>query len=173
MSTLFDMKTIQKPRRKPRVMTHCVDSCCDDTLLFECGRCGWDFEGEYFSGRSVTEDRRGRPCPICNADESIAAAMKPLFVPLNAEYYDAFASGDKDTEYRMFGRGWNFKTCIVGRPVLLSRGYGKQSRMAGTVVRFQKLWWKNIEDAAAVAAIEKLFGKRAAWMACVKIKVIQ
>lgn len=55
--------------------------------------------------------------------------MKPLFVPLKAEYFRAFERGEKTTEYRAYGPRWNEKTCIAGRDVLLSHGYsGKRIR---------------------------------------------
>lgn len=43
--------------------------------------------------------------------------MKPLFVPLKTEYYEAFADGSKREELRRYGPRWNEKTCAVGRPV--------------------------------------------------------
>jgi hypothetical protein len=59
--------------------------------------------------------------------------MKPLFIPLKAIYFDAFASGEKSQEFRKYGARWNERTCPVGRRLVLSRGYGKQSRLYGTV----------------------------------------
>lgn len=58
---------------------------------------------------------------------------KPLFLPLNAEYFDAFMDGSKDTEYRLNGPRWNAKTCIPERQILLSRGYGRQNRALGVI----------------------------------------
>ena len=52
-------------------------------------------------------------------------------------WYDAFRSGDKDTEYRPHGPRWNERTCRVGRAVVLSHGYGKKSRMSGVVRGFK------------------------------------
>lgn len=63
--------------------------------------------------------------------------MKPLFIPLKAKYYDAFAHGDKHTEYRVYGPRWNERTCIPGREVILSRGYGKKNRLHGKVRDFK------------------------------------
>jgi len=63
--------------------------------------------------------------------------MKPLFIPLKREFYDAFADRSKDTEYRVYGPRWNERTCPVGREVVLSRGYGKSHRLRGTVAAFQ------------------------------------
>ncbi|MCK5611591.1 hypothetical protein KAR91_57500 [Candidatus Pacearchaeota archaeon] len=58
---------------------------------------------------------------------------KPLFIPLKAEYYDQFVSGRKTCELRLDGKRWNERTCHVARSVTLSRGYGKQHRMIGTI----------------------------------------
>lgn len=63
--------------------------------------------------------------------------MKPLFIPLKSEWFDAFASGKKKTEYRRLGGPWNAKTCSVGRTVVLSRGYGKQARLRGRIIAFR------------------------------------
>lgn len=62
--------------------------------------------------------------------------MKPLFIPLKAEYFDAFERGEKDTEYRRRGPRWNEGTCPIGRPVILSRGYRKDRRLTGVIVGF-------------------------------------
>lgn len=63
--------------------------------------------------------------------------MKPLFIPLKAEFFDAFQAGSKNKEYRRYGARWNEKTCPIGRPVILSRGYGKAARLAGLVTSFE------------------------------------
>jgi hypothetical protein len=60
----------------------------------------------------------------------------PLFIPLKAEYYREFACGMKTTEYRLYGPRWNERTCVIGRPVTLSLGYGKRERLRGTVAGF-------------------------------------
>ena len=64
--------------------------------------------------------------------------MKPLFIPLKAIYYEAFKDGIKTEELRRYGKRWNLETCIVGRKVALSKGYGKQDRMIGVIWRFKK-----------------------------------
>jgi hypothetical protein len=61
---------------------------------------------------------------------------KPLFIPLKSQFFDAFESGEKSVEYRLYGARWNERTCRVGRNVVLSRGYGKARRLRGTVVGF-------------------------------------
>lgn len=62
--------------------------------------------------------------------------MKPLFIPLKTEYFEAFRVGTKTTEYRVYGPRWNERTCAVGRAVTLSKGYGKACRLQGTVAGF-------------------------------------
>jgi hypothetical protein len=62
--------------------------------------------------------------------------MKPLFIPLKTEFFEAFENGTKDTEYRVYGPRWNEKTCALGRDVVLSHGYGTKRRLRGVVVGF-------------------------------------
>lgn len=52
------------------------------------------------------------------------ATDRPLWIPLRAEYFNAFASGMKTVEYRRHGPGWNEDTCWPGRDVVLANGYG-------------------------------------------------
>lgn len=77
--------------------------------------------------------------------------MKPLFIPLKTEFYEAFVNGSKTTEYRRHGPRWNSETCRVGRPVVLSKGYGKAHRTNGRVVDFY---------------LSKLPSRTDAWRAC-------
>lgn len=63
---------------------------------------------------------------------------KPLFIPLRGTYYDAFNEGRKTDEYRLYGPRWNERTCHLGRPVVISRGYGKQQRRTGHVASFRQ-----------------------------------
>lgn len=63
------------------------------------------------------------------------ADMVPLFVPLKTEWFDRFASGEKTVEWRLFGKRWNRETCIAGRAIILSKGYGKYARLHGTIER--------------------------------------
>ena len=64
--------------------------------------------------------------------------MKPLFIPLKTEFYEAFACGDKRSELRLYGPRWNERTCPVGRPVVLSKGYGKAHRLNAVIDVFLK-----------------------------------
>lgn len=59
---------------------------------------------------------------------------KNLFIPLKTEYYNAFLNGNKDAEYRLYGKRWNEKTCYRNRPVILSKGYGKANRLKASIL---------------------------------------
>ena len=61
--------------------------------------------------------------------------MKPLFIPLKAEFYDAFEAHLKEFEYRLAGPRWNAGTCIIGRLVVLSCGYSG-ARRVGVISNF-------------------------------------
>lgn len=65
--------------------------------------------------------------------------QRPLFIPLKAEYFEAFANGTKVYELRKYGKRWNEKVCTPGRGVVLSRGYGKERRLTGTITLFSRL----------------------------------
>lgn len=60
----------------------------------------------------------------------------PLFIPLMTRFYRAFEDGSKTVELRLYGKRWNEQTCPVGRPVVLSHGYGKKERMQGVISGF-------------------------------------
>ena len=61
------------------------------------------------------------------------SSVKPLFIPLKTEYYNEFVQESKFYELRLEGPRWNARTCFFGRPVVLSKGYGKAHRMNGVV----------------------------------------
>jgi hypothetical protein len=65
-------------------------------------------------------------------------SMKPLFIPLKAEFYERFKSGEKRSELRLYGPRWNERTCTPGRDVILSCGYGKAKRLTGKIALFLK-----------------------------------
>jgi len=94
--------------------------------------------------------------------------MKPLFVPLKTEYFEAFASGKKTEELRAYGPRWNEKTCMAGRDVVLSKGYGKQSRMTGRVWKFKKQHG-SLFGSTYKAAILEVFGTLDIDIACISI----
>lgn len=66
------------------------------------------------------------------------ASMKPLFIPLKRQHFEAFRDGTKREEFRVYGPRWNEKTCTPGRPVVLSLGYGKAHRLTGVVSTFRR-----------------------------------
>ncbi len=94
---------------------------------------------------------------------------KPLFIPLKADYFDAFARGEKVTEYRKHGPRWNARTCTLGRRVVLSKGYGKKHRLGGkiTVVEFLK------NPNSVVRDFSKLYPEKGAVAICITIELDQ
>ncbi len=83
--------------------------------------------------------------------------MKPLFVPLKTEHYRLFEGGGKTHEFRKYGPRWNERTCVIGRPIVLSRGYGKADRLAGKIVWFAKVQPKDIGGLNRIA-MRALYG---------------
>jgi hypothetical protein len=77
--------------------------------------------------------------------------VPPLFIPLKREYFEAFARGEKSVEYRRRGPRWNAETCPIGRPVILSLGYGKARRLTGNISAFH---------------YDTIPSKLAGWLAC-------
>ncbi len=82
---------------------------------------------------------------------------KPLFIPLQGKWFDAFAAGTKRDELRLYGPRWNERTCREGRNVVLSRGYGKAHRLAGRVWKFKRQSG-HLFGSTYRAAIQEVFG---------------
>ncbi|UDQ96844.1 hypothetical protein AAEX28_07235 [Lentisphaerota bacterium WC36G] len=68
---------------------------------------------------------------MCEECQEIAG-MKPLFVPLKKQFFEAFKSGEKTAEYRKISNNFNLKTCKIGRKVTLAKGYTKE-RLSGII----------------------------------------
>lgn len=56
------------PRRAPRVLMHVTDAG-DRYIQFTCRTCGHR-ESRYGDFGTVTENKRGLPCPMCNGAAS-------------------------------------------------------------------------------------------------------
>ncbi len=91
---------------------------------------------------------------------------KPLFIPLKRKYYEEFISGNKQVEYRKYGKGWNERTCLVGRSVVISLGYGKQRRSIGTIQSF------NVIDSSTIPAAKEVYGFEQIKLAAIGITLI-
>ena len=98
--------------------------------------------------------------------------MKPLFIPLRTKYYNAFASGEKKEELRVYGPRWNEKTCLLNRPVILAKGYGKHARMKGRIWRFKKQHG-SLFGSTCQKAIKEVFGTLDVDIACIDITDLQ
>ena len=92
--------------------------------------------------------------------------MKPLFIPLKTEYFEAFKAGTKKVEYRPYGPRWNERTCRVGRPVVLSKGYGKAHRLTGRITSFSRSAMPTL-----TRAWRDCYGDRHGDAACIRIRL--
>jgi hypothetical protein len=127
--------------------------------------------GEFYGGPKAHADAFRILPKVVKALEASGAIRKPLrkplFIPLKAEFFDAFERGEKDTEYRIFGPRWNERTCVEGRPVVLCRGYGKQKRLKGHIagVSYDHCPESNIPGWL------KCYGRGAGSAICINIKL--
>ena len=90
--------------------------------------------------------------------------MKPLFIALKTEYFEAFKAGTKDTEYRPYGPRWNERTCPIGRPVVLSKGYGKAHRLTSYIIGFSRS-----AVPTTTRAWRNCYGDRGGDAACIRV----
>lgn len=74
---------------------------------------------------------------------------RPLFIPLKTEHFRAFERGEKTVEYRRYGRGWNERTCMLGRPVTLSHGYSGD-RIAASIVDVDLFYARDVSRATEI-----------------------
>ncbi|MEZ0261073.1 MAG: hypothetical protein ACAH80_08685 [Alphaproteobacteria bacterium] len=93
-----------------------------------------------------------------------------IFIPLKTEYYNRFAEGTKIHELRLYGQRWNERTCKPGRRVTISKGYGKQHRLPGTITEFKKQHGTTFGSTYR-ADIEEVYGTLNVWIASLRIKV--
>lgn len=75
------LELLEKPTRsKPRALMHVCDAGCGPGsghwAEFECKRCG--HRSKWQRVESVTEAKRGIPCPKCNASRDCAIAEPPI-----------------------------------------------------------------------------------------------
>lgn len=92
--------------------------------------------------------------------------LRPLFIPLRSEYFEAFERGVKTTEFRPYGPRWNGDTCCPGRKVVLSCGYGKSRRLNGRVVSFT-----TSALPTTTTAWRDCYGDRGGVAACIEIEL--
>lgn len=101
--------------------------------------------------------------------EGATATDNPLFVPLKAEFYEAFERGDKTVEYRRYGPRWNERSCYPGRSATLSYGYGKQRRMTRRIKNFVAQSGHNIPEQDKASVIS-LYGDLDTTLACIEFE---
>lgn len=91
---------------------------------------------------------------------------KPLFIPLKREFFEAFKRREKIEEFRPEGPRWNARTCRIGRPVVLSLGYGKHDRLAGRVTAYSAR-----KEPTQTDAWRKCYGDRGGLAACIRVEI--
>jgi len=94
---------------------------------------------------------------------------KPLFLPLMRRYFDAFARGEKHTEFRQVSKRWNLDKVTVGRPVTLSSGYGSHSRLQGIVESVKVAHSSTLPEEDRTAVLECYGGD--VELICIGIKI--
>ena len=98
--------------------------------------------------------------------------MKALFIPLKTEFFEAFKSGEKTEELRRDGPRWNEKTCLIGREVVLSKGYGKHERLKGRIWKFKKQHGSTFGSSYKKAILDA-YSTLDIIIACISIKDIK
>jgi hypothetical protein len=123
------------------------------------------------AGVLIAEAHDGnRPCAGAIPTQPRRVVVKPLFIPLKSEFFDAFACGDKTDELRLYGLRWNERTCTLGRSVLLSRGYGRKHRLFGRVRAFKRQHGTTFGSTYR-ESIERIYGTLDVWIACIGIEL--
>lgn len=136
--------------------------CCGCGLIYAEAETVWRTAWEKVPSGLVTSYGT---CPSCG--DKLFSDVPPLFIPLKAKFFDAFANGSKDTEYRVRDNRWNMETCRIGRRVVLSRGYGKKHRLHGVIVgcHYDNLPTVNVPGWA------ECYGRHPGPATCIKIQL--
>jgi hypothetical protein len=93
--------------------------------------------------------------------------MPPLWINLKYEFFDAFARGEKETEFRVLGKLWNEEKCRIGRRVVLTRAY-RQPHLTGVIVGFDA---RFASDRSLPALTACFHTTPLTLIACIKIKL--
>lgn len=87
---------------------------------------------EAFESDGTQEDRRK------DIEASLGRVGKPLLIPTTPADIQALLEGTRNKIFLLNGDRWNATTCFVGRPVFLSKGYGKRG-VNGVISSFEAL----------------------------------
>lgn len=93
-----------------------------------------------------------------------------LFVPLMSRYYEAFERGEKTEELRLYGPRWNEETCRIGRPITLSKGYGKKNRLHGIIWKFKRQHGSTFGSTYKAAIIDR-YKTLDVWIAVISVSL--
>ena len=82
----------KQPRPPRRQFMHYID-VGHHSAAFQCGKCG--HKSEWIHGLSISEIKRGFPCPMCSP-----VIKKTLHLHVTFEYFDAIKNKIKPDEFR-------------------------------------------------------------------------
>lgn len=122
----------------------------------------WDLEENHMTDKMFSLAHKIRS----KIEITMKNSTTKLFIPLKKEYFQAFASGEKTEEYRPLGPRWNEKTCAIGRPAVISNGYGKWDRLYGMVKSF-----RVENNPSKIRGWIECYGDRACSAACIGIQL--
>lgn len=91
-------------------------------------------------------------------NDCVVYHVKPLFIPLKTESFNAFKDGTKTHELRI-GAKWGHKQCKIGREVILSKGYGKHERLNGVINSFEVIKLGDLSNSYQCNLHKILFNK--------------
>jgi hypothetical protein len=129
-------------------------------------KCGLKHESRDEAG-SVFVGKAGEIRPFrCTSPFSFMAnvSAKPLFLALKTTYFRAFLAGTKTTEFRVYGKRWNERTCFPGRRVTISLGYRVGNRRTGRIVSF-----RTSQEATQTPEWIDCYGTATGIAACIEI----
>lgn len=136
-------------------------------------RTGWPYKA-WLNARRDFCARHGLPLKKphkANGDlfAEPETSERPLFIPLMRQHFERFLNGTKREEFRPEGPRWNARTCRIGRPVVLSLGYGKASRLTGVIVSYRA----SAEPTQSEEWASCYPGRTSGLAACIGIEVME
>lgn len=111
-------------------------------------------EFEYvkpFESEGTQQDRRRA------IEASLGRVGKPLLIPATPADIQALKQGTRNKIFLLNGERWNATTCFAGRPVFLSKGYGKGG-LGGVISSFEALPIDELESDDQ-KTVRSVFGK--------------
>lgn len=117
MTQLFTKN--QAPRSKPIRRMHVHDAGCDGITHFICSHCGYDDGWQYYPEKTLTDLKRGLPCPRCNG--------VALLLHVKDIYFQEAKAGNKPFEFRLDNEYWRKRLIGIHYDIIIyMSGYPKR-----------------------------------------------